>query len=37
MRQPQASKVCAGISETARNAPDDSSVPIGEPICGIAA
>jgi hypothetical protein len=36
-RQPHESKLSGGSSETSRNAPDDSSVPIGEPICGIAA
>jgi len=36
-RHPHASKLSLGSSETTMNAPDDSSVPIGDPICGIAA
>jgi hypothetical protein len=36
-RHPHDSKLSLGSRATARKAPDDSRVPIGEPICGIAA
>jgi len=36
-RQPQELKLSGGSSDTARNAPDESRVAIGEPICGMAA